>query len=219
MAAIATGKLGRVHYATSSRLNLGLHRRDANVIWDLGPHDVSIVLHLLNEQPEVVQTTAQCITRRHLPDVAFMNLRFPSGAIAAIDVSWLAPRKIRSTTLVGERSMMVWDDTQLDEPVKIYDKGVVTSDPDSDNFGEHQLTYRVGDTISPYVGNQEPLAQELEHFLRCIREGRAVRSDGRFGLQVVDVLEAADRSWRLGGVPVEVGEPAHEVRGLATASV
>lgn len=197
------GQLGRVHYTTSSRLALGLYRRDANVIWDLAPHDFSIVCHLLREFPVEVQTAARSLSPDGLPDVAFVNLTFPSGAIAAVAVSWIAPRKVRNTLVVGERGMIVYDDTEPDEPVKIYDRGVETVE--SDDFGEHQLTYRYGDTISPHVSAQEPLALELEHFFSCNRSGESCLSDGWFGLEIVRVLDAADRSWRAGGRPMTVG--------------
>lgn len=196
------GEIGNVHYAISSRLNLGTHRNDVNVIWDLAAHDFSIIMHLFGETPSVVQSTAQSLTRSGMPDVAFVNLTFPSGAIASVLVSWLAPRKVRNTVLVGERGMIVYDDTEPDEPVKIYDRGVLT--PESASFGEHQLTYRYGSTVAPHVSPEEPLHREIEHFVASIHAGGPCLSDGRFGLEVVTVLDAADRSWRQGGVPCTV---------------
>jgi predicted dehydrogenase len=198
------GQIGRVHYATTSRLNLGLYRRDIDVIWDLAPHDFSIVFHLFGERPTIVQTTAQSSVGTGVPDVAFINLTFPSGAIASVLVSWRAPKKVRNIVVVGDQGMIVYDDTQPDEPVKIYDRGVVSEE--SANFGEHQLTYRYGDTVSPYISAQEPLTRELAHFLSCMdASGQHCISDGWFGLEVVKALEAAERSWRLGGIPVAVG--------------
>ena len=199
---LGSGELGRIHYATSSRLNLGLHRHDANVIWDLAAHDFSILCHLLGEFPCVVQSTARSIRRSDLPEVAFINMHFPSGVIASVDVSWLAPRKVRNTVIVGDHQMIVYDDTNSDEPIKIYDKGVVV--PDSSDFGEHQLTYRYGDTVAPHVVSTEPLTLQLAEFLEAARGGGTPRSDGAFGLRVVESLEAADRSWRHGGMPIEV---------------
>jgi predicted dehydrogenase len=199
--------VGSMHYVTSARLNLGRHRSDANVIWDLAPHDFSIILHLLREDPVTVQTAARCVLRRDLPEVAFIDLTFPSGVIASVNVSWLAPRKVRSLVLVGRSGMIVYDDTDADEPVKVYDKGVLGED--EEGFGEHQLTYRHGDTIAPHIKVREPLAEELEHFLACVDGGVRPRSDGRFGTRVVAALEAADRSWRLGGQPVEVTSTGH----------
>lgn len=197
------GRLGTLQYATSSRLNLGLHQRDVGVIWDLAPHDFSILFHLLGEFPISAQTSGRGVVRSDCLDVAFVNLTFASGLVASVDVSWLAPRKTRSTVLVGDQQMMVYDDLNNEEPVKIYDKGVVIPNPTS--FGEHQLTYRHGDVLAPFIPSREPLAQELAHFLACIDGSESCRSDGYFGLHVVEALEAAERSWREGGLPVGTG--------------
>ena len=191
------GGLGKVQYVTSARLNLGLHQRDVGVIWDLGAHDFSILFHVLNEFPVSVQTSGRGVVRPRTLDVAFMNLTFASGVVASVAVSWLSPRKVRNTVVVGDQQMLVYDDLDNDEPVRIYDKGVVMPDPES--FGEHQLTYRYGDVLAPHVPVREPLAQELEHFLACIDGIEVCRSDGRFGLRVVEALEAAERSWQDGG--------------------
>ena len=200
-ASVNDGRIGNVHYVTTSRLNLGLYQEDVNVIWDLAPHDFSILFHVLQEFPTVVQTMARS-SRRGAPDVAFVHLQFPSGAIASATVSWRAPRKVRNTVVVGDEGMIVYDDTQPDEPIKLYDRGVVGLE--SASFGEHQLTYRFGDTISPHVSAVEPLTVQLRHFLSCVRNGQDCTSDGQFGLEVVRALESADRSWQLGGVPVTV---------------
>ena len=201
---LADGRLGRVQYATSSRLNLGLHQRDIGVIWDLASHDFSILFHLLGEFPVTVQTAGRGMVRTDNLDVAFITLRFPSGIVASVDVSWLAPRKVRNTVLVGNQQMMVYDDLDNEGPIKIYDKGVVMPDPE--NFGEHQLTYRHGDVLIPFVAAREPLAQELAHFLDCVSGAASLpcRSDGRFGLRVVEALEAAERSWQEDGQPIAV---------------
>jgi predicted dehydrogenase len=202
---IAEGATGPIHYVTSERLNLGIHQSDANVLWDLAPHDFSIVFHLLDEHPVRVHAMAHGVVRPDVPDVAFVNMAFPSGAVASVSVSWLAPRKVRSTVIVGERGMIIFDDTRGDEPVKIYDKGVVV--PESADFGQHQLTYRYGDTVSPYVAADEPLRLELAHFLECVSDPRTpCLTDGWSGVEVVKALAAADRSWRTGGVPVAVEE-------------
>jgi predicted dehydrogenase len=202
---VRSGQLGPVDYALSSRINLGIYRRDANVIWDLAPHDFSILFHVLDERPVTVQTTAQGLVEPNVPDVAFVNLTFPSGAIASVTVSWRAPRKVRTTIFVGKKGMLVYDDTQPDEPVKIYDRGVERVD--SDSFGENQLTYRVGDTVAPHVSAQEPLSLELEHFMNCVEDGSACASNAWFGVDVVRALAAADLSWRRGGLPVDVPRP------------
>lgn len=199
---LAGGGIGRVHYLTSSRLNLGQHRSDANVIWDLAPHDFSIILHLLGELPLTVQTSARSVVRSRLPEVAFIDLTFPSGVIASVAVSWLAPRKVRNMVIVGDESMVVYDDTEPDEPVKVYDKGVQIEE--SADFGTHQLTYRYGDTVAPHIPVHEPLTEQLGHFVRCIASGERPLSDGWFGVNVVAALEAADRSWHDNGRPAEV---------------
>ena len=202
-ASVRSGRLGNVHYVTTSRLNLGLYQNDINVIWDLAPHDFSIIFHVLQEFPVMVQTMARSSRRGGSPDVAFMHLAFPSGAIASATVSWRAPRKVRNTVVVGDEGMIVYDDTQPDEPIKLYDRGVVGLE--SSSFGEHQLTYRFGDTVSPHVSAVEPLSVQLHHFLSAVDEGRDCLSDGSFGLEVVKALECADRSWQLGGIPVAIG--------------
>lgn len=197
---LATPGIGNIHYLTSSRLNLGMYRADANVIWDLAPHDFSIIMFLLGEIPCTVQANARSVTRSGIPDVAFIHLMFPSGVLASVAVSWLAPRKTRSLVVVGDESMIVYDDMEPDEPVKVYDKGVGLES--TEDFGTHQFTYRHGDTVAPYIAAQEPIAEQLAHFLECAKSGERPVSDGRFGAQVVAALEAADRSWRESGQPV-----------------
>lgn len=204
-----TGEMGRIHYLMSSRLNLGIHRSDANVIWDLAPHDFSIIFHLLQEFPVLAQTMAQSVIRPGIPDVAFINLTFPSGAIAQVTVSWMAPRKERQTVIVAQRSMLVYDDTNADEPIRIYDRGVVV--PESPDFGENQLTYRYGGMTAPHVAPHEPLTRELGHFLECVDGGSPCRSNGWFGVSVVKALEAADQSWRKGGTPIEIDDSRVEL--------
>jgi predicted dehydrogenase len=137
--------------------------------------------------------------QRGIPDVAFVSLNFASGAIAHIQVSWLSPSKLRRTTIVGSRKMLVYDDTENLEKVKIFDKGVNYKDPET--FGEYQLSYRAGDIVSPKLETFEPLQAEMDHFLDCIRSGRKPKTDGRSGLRVVRVLEAAERSLSRGGLP------------------
>lgn len=199
---IRNGEIGSIHYATSSRLNLGLHRNDVNVIWDLAPHDFSILFHLLGEFPVSLQTSGRSLVREGGCDVAFINMTFPSGVVAAVDVSWMSPKKIRNTVIVGDSRMAVYDDTNNEAPVQIYDRGIVTND--SADFGANQLTYRYGDTILPYIPPDEPLALELSHFLECLRRGQRSISDGLFGLRVVEALEAAEESLLCGGARVEL---------------
>ena len=202
---IAEGHFGRVHYLTSSRLNLGLVRHDANVIWDLAPHDFSILFHLLQETPCSVQTLARSVMRR-IPEVAFVNLTFPSGIVAQVTVSWLAPRKVRNVVVVGEQRMAVYDDTDADEPIRVYDKGIESQE--GADFAAHQLVYRYGDTVSPNVSAAEPLARQLAHFVTSCAAGSRPLSDGWFGAQVVEALDAAHRSFLAGGTPIEIAERA-----------
>jgi predicted dehydrogenase len=207
---VAEGRLGRIEYATSARLNLGLHRADVDVIWDLAAHDFSILFYLLGEFPSTVQTTGRGVLRPQALDTAFINMEFPSGIVTSVSVSWMSPRKVRNTVIVGNRQMVIYDDLDQDEPVKIYDKGVEVADPQ--DFGEHQLTYRQGDLLVPHVPPREPLAQELEHFLASVETGASCRSDGAFGLRVIEVLEAAEASWLNHGEAVGVERAVHVSR-------
>lgn len=199
---VRDGVIGNVHYVTTSRLNLGLYQEDINVIWDLAPHDFSIIFHVLQEFPVMIQTMARNSRRGGVADVAFMHLGFPSGAIASATISWRAPRKVRNTVIVGDQGMIVYDDTNPDEPIKLYDRGVAGLE--SSSFGENQLTYRFGDTVAPHVSAVEPLSLQLREFLSCVQDGGPCLSDGRFGLEVVKALECADRSWQMGGIPVDI---------------
>lgn len=184
---IASGMLGDLHYLSLSRVNLGLYQKDVDVIWDLAVHDVSILLYWLGEMPVASTWFGRACVQQHKNDVAFIGLRFPSGIIASIEISWLSPQKMRRTSVVGSRRMILYDDTEPSEKIKIYDRGVDVHPPH--NFGEFQLTYRTGDMIAPHLANAEPLAAEIEDFIQCIETGTTPRSDGVFGLQVVRVLE------------------------------
>jgi predicted dehydrogenase len=185
----SAGELGDVHYIYSNRLNLGKLRADENALWSLGAHDVSVVLHLAGEEPELVEARGESYMRRPIEDVVFCFLRFPSGLAAHLHLSWLDPHKTRSFTLVGSKKMATFDDMELERKVTVYDKGF---DQDVRSYGEY-IT-RAGDIHSPAIGNREPLRIECEHFVECIREGRTPRSDGEAGLRVVRVLEELQRS-------------------------
>lgn len=190
-------ELGRVFYISCTRVNLGIHQKDVSVIWDLAPHDISIVLHLLGEAPVRVGAVGKAFIQKGIPDVAFMNLEFPSGTLAHVEMSWLAPSKVRNTIIVGSKKMLIYDDTQVSEKVKIFDHGVDYRDPQT--FGEFQLSYRTGDVVSPKLENYEPLAAEIDHLLDCVEKGKTPLTDGQSGLEVVKVLEAAERSLSAGG--------------------
>ena len=196
---IDRGDIGNIFFITMVRVNLGLHQRDASVIWDLAPHDFSILFNWLGEKPSSITAIGRECVRAGHPDVAFVSLKFPSGVIANIEVAWLAPSKLRRTTVVGEKKMLVYDDTENIEKVKLYDQGVDFRDPET--FGEFQLSYRTGDIVSPKLPSTEPLRSEMSHFLECVRTGAKPRTDGASGLRVVEALAAAEQSLRQ-GVPV-----------------
>ncbi len=189
---IHAGELGDVYFISTSRVNLGLHQPDVSVAWDLGPHDFSILRFWLDQMPiEVAALSRSCIMPG-TPDVAFINLTFPSGTIGHVELAWLAPSKLRRTTVVGSRKMVVYDDTS-NEPVRVFDSGVVLKDPET--FGEYRLTYRTGDIVSPRLEAAEPLAVEMEDFCTAIREGTTPRSSAELGLDVVRMIEAVDSSF------------------------
>jgi predicted dehydrogenase len=195
---IDSGELGEIFFVTSSRVNLGLHQRDVSVVWDLAPHDISILHYWLDETPNRVSVAGRACINPGIPDVAFINLTFPSGIVAELQVSWLSPVKLRRTIVVGSKKMLLYDDTESVEKVKIFDHGVDFKDPQ--DFGEYQLSYRTGDILSPKIAGSEPLALEAMHFLDCLETGKRPITDGAAGLSVVASLEAADYSLRHEGI-------------------
>ena len=196
-AVIERGELGTIQYIDSQRVNLGLHQFDFNVLWDLGPHDVSITLYWLGEEPVWVQATGGCFVQSDIEDVVWLTMGFPSGAIAHAHLSWLAPGKIRTMTVIGSKKMAVYDDVTAVEKVKIFDHGVERLEPD-----ELRRAYRAGDIHSPRVNVIEALQVEVRHFIERIRDGKRPISDGDAGLRVVRVLEAGSHSLKLGGTRV-----------------
>ena len=202
---IASGELGEIFFISTSRVNLGLHQPDVSVAWDLAPHDFSILRYWLGERPTTVNAISRCCIIPSVPDIAFVNLGFPSGTIAHVELSWLAPSKLRRTTVVGSRKMVVYDDTSS-EPVRLFDSGAALRDPQS--FGEYRMTYRTGSIISPRVEPIEPLLVEVGDFVQSVRTGCAPRSNAELGLDVVLTIEAAERSLAAGGVPVDVERPS-----------
>jgi predicted dehydrogenase len=188
---IVSGDLGEIYFVSTSRVNLGLHQRDVSVAWDLGPHDFSILRYWLDETPRYVSATSRACIFPSIADVAFINLEFESGVIAHVELSWLAPSKLRRTTIAGSQKMVVYDDTS-NEPVRIFDSGVVPRDPES--FGEYQLSYRTGDIVSPRMAVAEPLSLELADFCSAIREDSVPRSSAELGVEVVRMIEAVSDS-------------------------
>jgi predicted dehydrogenase len=185
---IDSGTLGDLRYVSFSRVNLGLYQKDVDVIWDLAVHDLSILLYWLGESPAQAWSFGRvCVHTKR--DVAFLWYRFPSGVIASCEVSWLAPQKMRRTCVIGSDKMVVYDDLDPAEKVKLFERGVNFAAPS--DFGEFQLTYRMGDVISPNLANVEPLAVEIDHFLKCMETGESPITNGEFGTQVVRAIEIA----------------------------
>jgi predicted dehydrogenase len=182
-------ELGDLYYIYGNRLNLGKLRADENALWSLGAHDVSVALHLIGEEPQECLAQGASFVREGVQDVVFCYLRFPSGVVAHLHLSWLDPHKERRLTVVGSRRMATFDDMQIEGKLTIYDKGF---DEDVRSWGEYIA--RSGDTFSPHIPNVEPLRIECEHFIRCVRTGEAPRSDGYSGLRVVRVLERLQQS-------------------------
>jgi predicted dehydrogenase len=200
---LEAGELGEVRYVYSNRLNLGVIRESENALWSLGAHDVSVLLHLLEEEPSEVLARGESFVREGVEDVVFCHLRFPSGRVAHMHLSWLDPHKERRFTIVGSRRMATFDDMELDRKVTVYDKGF---DPDFRNYGEY-IT-RSGDVMSPYISNEEPLRIECRHFLECVASGSEPRSGAASGLRTVRVLEALQLSLDGGGVPIQLAATA-----------
>jgi predicted dehydrogenase len=193
------GDLGEIYFISSSRVNLGIHQSDVSVVWDLGPHDFSIIRYWLGELPEWVAAVSRNCVLPDIADVAFVSLQFPSGVLAHVELSWLAPSKLRRTAIVGSQKMVVYDDTS-NEPVRVFDAGVMLRDPQT--FGEYRLTYRTGDIVSPRVDAVEPLSLELQDFHAAVRGGFVPRSSAELGADVVRMIEAVEQSLDSRGAPV-----------------
>lgn len=202
---IDSGMLGEIYFITMTRINLGIHRKDVSVIYDLATHDFSILFKLINEMPEKISAIANSFVKKGQKDVAFINVKYTSGIIVNINVSWLSPKKVREIIIVGRRKMLIYDDTKSDEKIKIFDKGVeLLKDPD--NYGEYQLTYRTGDVFSPVLRAVEPLRLEIDHFIDCVNNGLNPKTDGYCGLKVVKAVEAAEKSSEKDGEVIIINE-------------
>ncbi len=202
---VKSGELGEIFYIGSQRLNLGLIQKDINVVWDLAPHDISIILYLLSQDPVAVNCQGKAHIRAGIEDVTNLSLDFGNGAIALVQSSWLDPNKIRRMTIVGSKRMIVYDDNEPLEKIKIYDKRV-EAPPHYDTYAEFHYSYHYGDMRAPYVKQVEPLKVQCDHFLDCIRSGTVPETGGMEGLRVVEILEAASRSLQAGGGRVELDE-------------
>jgi predicted dehydrogenase len=190
---IDSGELGELCYVSSVRRSLGPVRTDVNSLWDLAPHCISIILHILGRTPVAVNCNGLAFLDKSVHDVTYTAMHFDDGPLAHTHCSWIDPKKIRQVTVVGSKKMAVYDDVEPLEKIKIYDRGVAAP-RDYDTFGEFQLSYRYGDTYIPKIELVEPLKAECEHFIDCVRNGKKPKTDGRNGLGVVRVLEAADQS-------------------------
>jgi predicted dehydrogenase len=234
---IEAGELGEVLYLISRRLNLGQIRQDVNVVWNLAPHDVSIVMYLLGERPVRVACAGHSFLQPGVADVAFLTLEFEPTSTAGgarraahIHVSWLDPQKVREVVVVGTKKMIVFDDVDADHTIQVYDKGVdrvpgsagragpppvtqgAADDPfrkQVESFGEFKLQLRTGDLLVPRIPMSEPLRNEMAHFVECVETARRPSTDATNGFEVVRVLEAADESLRLGGRPVDIEWDGH----------
>ena len=206
---IDSGKLGEIHYLYSTRVNLGKVRDIENSLWSFAPHDISLIIFLLNRMPVRVTATGAAYIQKGIEDVSFMTMHFEDKTMAHIHVSWLDPHKERKLTVVGSKIMAVFDDTQSSEKIWLYDKGVETK-LDYNTYGEY-LSLRAGDILIPSIDSAEPLKVECEHFIKCVKGRTQPRSDGKDGLKVLAVLTAAQQSMEKGGVPVEISPDAYNV--------
>jgi predicted dehydrogenase len=207
-ALLDAGEIGDLFFGTFSRVNLGIHQSDASVVRDLGPHDFSMLLYWLGE-PLFVRAIGRDSVGSGQLDVVFIDMGLPSGALVHMELSWLAPTKLRRTVLVGSGKMIVYEDTSS-EQVRVYDRGVDVIEPPS--FGEYQLSYRSGDILSPRLDADEPLRVELQDFVAAVRDGTAPLSNMELGLQVVQLIEAVETSLEYNGSPVAVSLPPGERR-------
>jgi predicted dehydrogenase len=190
---IDSGELGQIHYIDAVRVSLGLYQTRANVLWDLAPHDISILRYIMGAEPVTVCAQGTCCVYEGVEDIVYTMLRFPGNVLAHMRLSWLDPRKTRQITVVGSKKMVIYDDVAALEKIKIYDKGVKAI-PHNETFGDFSFAYHYGDLVVPHIQHKEPLRVECQHFLECIAEGKQPLSDGYSGLRVVKILEAAQAS-------------------------
>jgi predicted dehydrogenase len=200
---VRAGDIGEIRYINSRRLNLGLFQKDINVAWDLAPHDISIILHVLDEPPLTVNCQGNAHVTPGVEDVTNISLSFRHKRFATIQSSWLEPRKVREMTIVGTRRMIVYDDLQTHEKIRIYDVRVECP-PHYDTFADFHYSYHYGDSYIPHIQHEEPLRAECQHFLDCIEKGATPLTSGHEGLELVRILEAASTSLKDGGAPVSL---------------
>jgi predicted dehydrogenase len=211
---IDAGDLGEVLYISARRLNLGLFQKDINVAWDLAPHDISIILYLLGEEPVAVNCQGKAHLHPGIEDVTNASLTFRNGKFATIQSSWLDPNKVREMTIVGSRRMCVYNDLEPMEKIKIYDKRAETP-PHYDTFAEFHYSYHYGDTYAPYLRQEEPLKVECSHFIECIQNGTRPITSGYEGMKVVQILEAISESLHSNGNQIQIRPGVREIRPIA----
>jgi predicted dehydrogenase len=218
---IQAGDIGDIRYINSRRLNLGLFQKDINVAWDLAPHDISIILYILEESPLSVNCSGNAHVTAHVEDVTNMSLSFSRKRFATIQSSWLEPRKVREMTIVGTQRMIVYDDLQTHEKIRVYDVRVERP-PHYDTFAEFQYSYHYGDSYIPHIDQEEPLKRVCSHFLECIEQGCQPITGGREGLELIKILEAASASLKANGAPIAMsngqsGSASRALRAVASA--
>jgi len=220
---VAKGDIGEIRYISARRLNLGLFQKDINVAWDLAPHDLSIILHIMDETPNRINCQGTAHVTPGIEDVTSMSLHFSQEKSAMIQSSWLDPKKVREMTIVGSERMIVYDDLAAQEKIKIFDVRVERP-PHYDTFAEFHYAYHYGDMYSPYIKQDEPLKTECQHFLDSIRTGKTPLTDGNRGLEIVRILEASSASLKLNGAPIELASnpkpaaPSHSRSPLPRSS-
>jgi predicted dehydrogenase len=200
---IQSGELGTIYYINADRVNLGLFQPDINVLWDLAPHDLSILDYVLGATPTRISAQGTAYVQPNIQDVAYMTLYYPNNVIANVRTSWLSPLKMRRFVVVGDKKMVVYDDVEATEKIRIFNRGIDKPDHTA-TFGEFQLSYRYGEVVSPHIHWAEPLAIEARHFAEAILEHQQPRSDGENGLRIVRILEAADASLAAGGAVIDI---------------
>ena len=213
---IKAGDIGEIRSINSRRLNLGLFQKDINVAWDLAPHDISIVLHILGESPLVVNCQGNAHVTPGIEDVTNLSLTFSGNRFVSIQSSWLEPRKVREMTIVGTRRMIVYDDLQSNEKIRVYDVRV-DRPPHYDSFAEFQYSYHYGDSYIPHLKQEEPLKELCQHFADCIRTGATPLSSGHRGLELVKILEAASLSLKAQGAPIQFSKVAEAAQSTPPA--
>jgi len=195
---------GKIRYIYTTRVNLGIFRHGINAMWNLAPHDVSILNFIMGEAPVAVRSLGKSFIKPGIEDVVFLYFEYPSGSVAHVHVSWLDPSKVRRVTVVGEKKMAVYDDLDSEQKLKLYDRGMESTLFEEGGIRDYQVRLRAGDILSPKVANIEPLREECSHFIECVRLGKKPLTDGRNGLRVVQALAAAEESLHDGGKRVEI---------------